>query len=44
MAGFVGEVLAQVNGQNNFLFLLTGITINWPGINQKLIFSLVTIK
>jgi len=24
--------------KNNFHFLFTGITINWPGINQKLFF------
>ena len=24
--------------KNNFHFLLTGITINWPEINQKFIF------
>jgi len=25
--------------KNNFHFLFTGITINWPGINQKFIIS-----
>ena len=28
--------------KNNFHFL-TGITINWPGINQKFIFLLTAI-